>query len=467
MTAAKLFTDFGWMSILLVVSHLIRYYVKPLQRWYIPSSIIAGFIGLFFGYQFLNIIPFAANDSGSPFMSGYPTILIVVLYSTLFFGGKKKGSEKASFKTTLKNVGDTFFNCWSVQVGQYGVTILLGLALIATLFPDLHAGFASLMPAGFIGGHGVATSIGTFYADNGWEDAMTVGYTFATAGLLIGLFGGIIMINIACRKGWTRFIKSPAKLPKYMLSAFVPEEKRESAGNNTVHSISLESLTWHLSLLLAAYVLGNYMVKWIALIWPDTAVPQFATAMVAGFFIQKFLDLIGLGEYVDKKTMGSIGSCATDYLVAFAVATMNVNVVIKYAAPLSVLCLFGILYCVFWTLWIGPRIYHNYWFERSIFVYGFATGVMATGVTLLRVVDPDAKSGPLEDYGVAYVFLSFLSIIIPIVVPAMILQGQGLLLGIVSTVLALAGLILSKYLVGWFTQPKDQLREGEVPIKFE
>ena len=317
------------------------------------------------------------------------------------------------------------------------------------------------MPSGFIGGHGVATSIGTFYADNGWEDALTVGYTFATAGLLVGLFGGIIMINIACRKGWTRLIKSPQQLPDYMMSAFVPKEKREAIGNNTVHSISIESLTWHLSLLLAAYVIGSWMVKLLGMIWSTIAVPQFATAMIAGFLLQKLLDLLGLGQYVDRKTMGSIGSCATDYLVAFAVATMNVKTVIQYAGPLMVLVLIGIVYCVLWTLWIGPRIYHNYWFERSIFVYGFATGVMATGVTLLRVVDPDAKTGTLEDYGIAYVVLSFLSVIIPIVVPAMILNGQAWGLGIGATILAIIGIILSKYMVGWFTQPKYVLREGE------
>ena len=151
------------------------------------------------------------------------------------------------------------------------------------------------MPSGFIGGHGVATSIGTFYADNGWEDALTVGYTFATAGLLVGLFGGIIMINIACRKGWTRLIKSPQQLPDYMMSAFVPKEKREAIGNNTVHSISIESLTWHLSLLLAAYVIGSWMVKLLGMIWSTIAVPQFATAMIAGFLLQKLLDLLGLG----------------------------------------------------------------------------------------------------------------------------------------------------------------------------
>src|SRR5699024_5340968 len=106
-----------------------------------------------------------------------------------------------------------------------------------------------------------------FYADNGWEDAMTVSYTFATAGLLVGLFGGIILINIASRKGWTRFIESPGELPEYMLSGFVPNRKRESIGMKSVHSISLESLSWHIALLFIAYVWGEWLVNLLASVW--------------------------------------------------------------------------------------------------------------------------------------------------------------------------------------------------------
>lgn len=452
--------DFAIMSIILIVSHLLRYLIKPLQKYYIPTSIIAGFAALFCGYQFLDILPFAMNDAGSPFMAGYPGILIVVLYSTLFLGYRAK--KEKDLKKVIKNVGDTFFNCFSIQVAQYGVAVIFGLTIIALLFPSLHKGFASLMPAGFIGGHGVATAIGSTYASNGWEEGLTVGYTFATSGLLIGLFGGIIMINIATRRGWTRLIKEPKQLPDYMLTGFIPKDSRQSVGTETIHSISLETLTWHLALLLAAYAIGSWIITLITKVWSNIAIPHFATAMIAGFGIQKLLDMLNLGQYVDRKLMNTIGSCATDYLIAFAVATMNIKVVVKYATPLTVLVALGAAYCVWWTLWLGPRIYHNYWFERSIFVYGFATGVMATGVTLLRVVDPNQESGTLEDYGIAYVALSFLSIIIPIVVPLMILGDQAWALGIGATLIGIAGIVSSRFLVGWWSKtPKATSREGE------
>ena len=87
---------------------------------------------------------------------------------------------------------------------------------------------------------------------------------------------------------------------------------------------------------------------------------------------------------------------------------------------------------------------------------------MATGVTLLRVVDPEAQSGTLEDYGIAYVGLSFLSIAIPILIPALIIAGHSWLLGIALTLMGIVGLVFSKILIGWWNKiPLNEPRIGE------
>ena len=69
---------------------------------------------------------------------------------------------------------------------------------------------------------------------------------------------------------------------------------------------------------------------------------------------------------------------------------------------------FGIVYsgAVLW--FAGRRSFRNFWFERSLFTFGWNTGVVGTGVALLRVVDPRLRSGTLEDYGLAYLFIATL-----------------------------------------------------------
>src|SRR5699024_8874496 len=48
---------------------------------------------------------------------------------------------------------------------------------------------------------------------------------------------------------------------------------------------------------------------------------------------------------------------------------------------------------------LGPRILPSYWFERSIGDFGQSTGITATGLLLMRVVDPEMKSPAYEGFG--------------------------------------------------------------------
>ena len=47
---------------------------------------------------------------------------------------------------------------------------------------------------------------------------------------------------------------------------------------------------------------------------------------------------------------------------------------------------------MFAVLWFSPRLFREAWFERGIAEFGQATGVTATGLLLLRTVDPDNKT---------------------------------------------------------------------------
>lgn len=51
-TELSLLYDVAWMSALLLMAKIIRSKVRFIQRLYIPSALIAGFIGLFAGKHF-------------------------------------------------------------------------------------------------------------------------------------------------------------------------------------------------------------------------------------------------------------------------------------------------------------------------------------------------------------------------------------------------------------------------------
>ena len=73
-TPWTLFTDLGFISILLLVGKFIRVKVKLIQQLFIPPSLIAGLLGLAFGPNGLGWIPLS-NDLGT-----YAAILIALVF---------------------------------------------------------------------------------------------------------------------------------------------------------------------------------------------------------------------------------------------------------------------------------------------------------------------------------------------------------------------------------------------------
>lgn len=457
-----MFVDFAIISILLVVAHLLRSQLRFLQNLLIPAPILTGFMGLLGGHQLLNLLPFSMMNQDTANMTTYPKELIAILFATLFMGHQP---QRPSLKTTVREVGDTFFYNLAVYIGQFGLALLFGIFVLPLLFPDLDPGFALLMPSGFVGGHGTATAVSESLQAGGFENALTLGYTFATIGLLTAIFVGIILINIATRCGWSHLVKSAQEIPDSTRSGFLPLEEQSSMGKNTVSAMSLDPLTWHLALVLSAFGIAHLIDDFFRHVWEVKLIlPLFAVALLVSVIIQKALEAFHLGEYVDRKIMSRIGSSVSDYLIAFGVASIKISVVVEYLAPLVVMSLLGLAYSAAMLWFLGRHLFHNFWFERSIFVFGWSTGVVAIGILLLRIVDPQLRSKTLQDYGLAFVGISPLEILLIVVVPPLVASQMILAPAITLTILSIVLLCLSSYLVGWFRTPPTQLRVGEKEI---
>ncbi|MBQ7222778.1 MAG: sodium:glutamate symporter, partial [Bacteroidales bacterium] len=114
------------------------------------------------------------------------------------------------------------------------------------------------------------------------------------------------------------------------------------------------------------------------------------------------------------------------------------SVVVKYAVPLICILIVGALTVYFTVFFFGRRVIKNYWFEKSIFAWGWWTGTMAMGIALLRIVDPKQQSKAMDDYALAYLPCAPVEILLITFVPIMFLQGHGLIFSIVCAVTGLA-----------------------------
>lgn len=421
--------DFAFMSLLLVAAQFLRQKLKLLQQFYIPSSVVAGLIGLLCGPQVLNIIPWSDK------IGSYAYLLVCILFAGLYLGKK----ERTSIKKIFRSVGDTFCMNMATEFICFGSALFLGTLLLKAFFPNVFPEFSLLLPSGFCGGHGYASTIGN--ALNmllNREDCVQLGQTFATIGLLVGLFVGIFLINLAARRGITSFIKEANQLPEECRTGIVPKEKRVSIGEETIHPMTMDPLAWHMALTLLATLIGYQFYNWYKHYLPNIEIPVMCLTMLAGVLIQKILDHTPFRDSVDKHVESRIGSMVTDYLVGFGIASISITVVKAYMGPLVLMCLLGTIWPIIMVFFVGRKLFHNYWFERSIFIFGWCTGVVAIGVTLLRICDPEMKSGTLDDYGTAYTLISVIEVFIVALTPQLaVLAGCGKV-GIVELLIGIA-----------------------------
>lgn len=421
--AVNLLYDFAVAAALLFVAKIIRCKFRFIQHAYIPAALLAGFLGLFLGPQFLDILPFSSE------IANYPSILIAVLFGSMFVGTR----GKMSVKSVLKGAGDTMLINGASEMMQFAVFILIGVAVL---------------PAGFVGGHGTAAAIGGVLGDAGWADASTIGQTFATVGLLGGILLGVVLVNFGARKGWTKVIRGINELPEEMLTGVVPEGKAASLGRSTTNGVSIDSLTWHACLVLVSVGMAYLVNEGLKIVMPGISFPTYGLALLCGVVVQLVLKAVKLDSSVDKDVITHIGSSATDFLVVFGIASIKVSVVVQYWVPIVALSVLGFLFVTAWLLLVSRRFFCNYWFEHGIYIFGMSTGVLATGVILLRITDPEFRTGVLQDFGLAWIVLSVMDALLVAFAPVFVLAGQGVAFSVTLIAVSVAALIACKLMFG-------------------
>jgi ESS family glutamate:Na+ symporter len=121
--------------------------------------------------------------------------------------------------------------------------------------------------------------------------------------------------------------------------------------------------------------------------------------MIGGIILQVVAKWLRKDLLIDRIQMERISGAALDFLVVSAVSTIRLDVVAANWMPLVILCVSGAIWSIAAVMFIGPRIFRDNWFERSIAEFGQATGVTATGLLLLRTVDPENRTPAAMSFG--------------------------------------------------------------------
>ncbi len=433
-----LFTDFGLIFALLLAGKFLRVKVKFLQKLFIPPSLIAGFLGLALGPNGFGLLPFSSH------LGTYAGILIALVFAAL-----PLSSPKFSFREVAGRVGPIWAYAQLGMLLQWAVMGLFGLFVLNIIWPQLNPAFGIMLPTGFYGGHGTAAAVGDAFNNLGWEEAKSLGMTTATAGVVISIIIGLIMVKKAAKRGDTRFIKDFADLPDDLRTGLTPIAKREDAGMSTTSSISIDTLAFHLAFVFVVALIGYMLSQGVKSYYPKLEIPVFSASFIVGLIFKKIFDARGVSDYICPRQTSRLSGTFTDLLVACGVASIQLSVVVKYAVPLIILIVAGVALVWAVTFYLGKRLCKTYWFERSIFAWGWWTGTMAMGIALIRIVDPKMESKAMDDYALAYLPIAPVEILIITFVPVLFVNGMGLWL-ILATLVASAMIIILAKKMGWW-----------------
>lgn len=345
----------------------------------------------------------------------WPGWLISVIFAGLLLERPAK-----SLRQSLKLVARQGIVVWIIIVGEITVGLIATWLLIRPMYPDLEVpgSFGQLIETGFAGGHGTAAAMGRVFEKSlEFPDGYDLGFFFATAGLIYGVISGIVLVNLAVRRGWT----SSGKAQVHRLSGLESRTDPQPMALGRVRSEVIDPFVFQCLILGLAFAVGIGL-QWAFMAAISTALdflslskeavaetikhvanlPLFMFTLMGGLLVREFMSLLKLGDLIDAQSIHRIIGGAMEYLIVAAIASMKLAVLAEYFGPVVILLGLGFVWTGFCLLVVARRLLpKSYWFELGILNYGMSTGTTAQGMMLLRIVDKDLDSGAAEDYALA------------------------------------------------------------------
>ncbi|SEP14925.1 sodium/glutamate symporter [Aquisalimonas asiatica] len=407
LTVGQVLVGLMWIGLLVLACSVLRTRMLWARRLFLPSSLLAGVVALLAGPEVFGALFGHVFEDGAGLFPGYvydtwsalPGLLISVVFAALFLGKPIPGLRAIWLRAGPQVVvGQTM--AW----GQYVVGILLALLVLTPVF-GLSPMAGALIEIGFEGGHGTAAGMAGTFEDLGFPEGADLALGLATVGLLAGVIGGTILINIAARRG----IVSPESGSDDAARPSV-EEQAELEKDYRHERSTTDPLSVHLGLVglavLAGWALLTALQALESATWARDGgveilahVPLFPMAMVGGVFIQLVVMRLGYEEHVSGRTMQRISGFALDFTIVAALATLSLQALGEHLVPFLLLAATGIAWSLLVLMVLAPRVIPYNWFERGVGDFGQSMGVTVTGVLLMRMADPRNESGALESFG--------------------------------------------------------------------
>lgn len=410
--------DISSVSALLFVSFLIRQKIPFFQKYYIPTALIAGILGLLLGPQVLgSFSPISLHFSDS--ISQWTNFLFAFIFTTSFLG------------TTSGKFGRDVLSTTCITGAVFMAQILCGLGIafiLSKVISNVPYEMGLLPVSGFYGGHGSAGIMGGCFATEGWEEATGIAMTYATVGMFGAVIGGMLIINMGAKKGLTKRKMDSNYLSEKDVTGIMPAEERKPMATAISNSSVIDPLAFQIMIVGTIIALSHILRIAIIKVLPFwSRIPLYTMCLIVGAIIGIFLSKTKYNQYIDRGSMKRVSGVALEYVIAAAVATIKLSVLATYLIPILLTSVIVCIVTAVLSIILSKKWYGENWFEVAMGSYGQCTGSLATGLLLIKVLDPNGDTLAAESISGSSTLGSFFQQPYNTIGPMLILSSPAIL----------------------------------------
>ncbi|WP_462417875.1 sodium/glutamate symporter [Kytococcus sp. Marseille-QA3725] len=387
------------IGVLCLVGMVLRRWIPAFRTNIVPAFVIAGFLGAI-----------AMNAGLSGLLPGVDhelfTLLTAELFTLSFISIGLTPPPPGTRDATGRAQATLLRGAWAMGLTWtlvFATQALLGVGVVAATgrFGDMDATYGFMLPFAFAQGPGQAVTFAGIFEQQGWTDAVDVGLAFASAGFAAAFLVGVPLARWGMNRGLaTHSMGITESVGK---GYFHRDEETESMGSETTFSGSVDTLTFHFSMMGLGYLLAH------ALAWVFAHVPgfvgetisgmMFMNGLLAAYFVRWVLGLLSVDHLLHRQMQARITGLTTDFVVVASFMAVQAAVVAAWLVPILATAVLAVLLTVGLCVVIGQRYGSDHDFERTLGMYGTLTGTTPTGLALVRILDPRMHTSTMAEMG--------------------------------------------------------------------
>ncbi len=401
------FSDFkvwGWMILFavllgsLLLGNVVKKLIPFLKASLIPTSVLGGVILLIIaaiykaitGEVMFDTELFGGNGTASLEIITYHALALGFIASALKTNGGRLNKKRS----------EEIFNTGVTTVATYLIQGIIGLiiGLIVSIFIEgFFVASGVLLPFGFGQGTGQALNYGNIYEkDFGFVGGRSFGLTIAALGFISASIGGVIHLNVMKRRG--KLVVSKRT------DGSLHTDEIES-DNEIPMQESMDKMTVQIALIAVSYFIAYFIMRGLSALLPGMSSLiygfNFLIGVLVATLVKVSMNFLREKKIIEKKYTNNFlltraSNFFFDLMIVSGVAAIRLDILENYWGVMIIFGVAGAAITYIYNRIIAKKLFHDYYEEQFLAMYGMLTGTASTGIILLREVDGDFKT-PASD----------------------------------------------------------------------